>query len=150
MAGARLRAVDASVARCAGQGRQRLRAYACCARWIFYLGSPAEVAIIGDLQDGIMLECCAVWNPYLPNRVVAACQLPGDVETHPRCLYLWTAVGSRATAYVLRNYISATSTLADPAEVTRLLSSETSEGSTYSIHGVQVSGNLRAYCGASL
>jgi uncharacterized protein YyaL (SSP411 family) len=88
----------------------------------FYLSSPSEVALIGPLQAGDMMEMLrAVWSSYVPNKVVAAA-LADDTEA-ARIIPLLAdrpQVGDRATAYVCRNYICERPTT-DPAEVVSLL-----------------------------
>jgi uncharacterized protein YyaL (SSP411 family) len=88
----------------------------------FYLSSPAEVALIGKLNDDDMSAMLrAVWQPYAPNKVVAASE-PGDNEA-ARVVPLLAdrpQVKRSATAYVCRNYICEAPTT-DPAHVTRLL-----------------------------
>jgi uncharacterized protein YyaL (SSP411 family) len=92
----------------------------------FYLGSPAEVALIGDMRLEDMLDMLrAVWRPYVPNKVVAAAP-PGDTEA-ARVVPLLaerTQVDNRATAYVCRNYICQAPTT-NPSEVERLLARQT-------------------------
>ncbi len=87
-----------------------------------YLGSPAEIVLIGQLEAGDMTEMLyVVWGPYLPNKVVAA-SLPDD-EVSARIVPLLAGrpqIDGRATAYVCRNYVCQTPTT-DPAEVARLL-----------------------------
>ena len=88
----------------------------------FYLGSPAEVALIGDLQGGDMLAMVrAVWRTYVPNKVLAASQA-GDEEA-ARIIPLLAErpqEDHKATAYVCRNYICMAPTT-DPEEVVNLL-----------------------------
>jgi uncharacterized protein YyaL (SSP411 family) len=88
----------------------------------FYLSSPSEVALIGQLLAGDMLEMVrAVWGPYVPNKVVAAGE-PGDkvaAEIVP-LLADRPQVDGKATAYVCRNYVCEAPTT-DPEEVVRLL-----------------------------
>jgi uncharacterized protein YyaL (SSP411 family) len=88
----------------------------------FYLGSPAEVALIGDMRLEDMREMLrVVWEPYVPNKVVAAAP-PGD-EAAARVVPLLAdrpQREGRATAYVCRNYICQAPTT-DPSEVGRLL-----------------------------
>jgi uncharacterized protein YyaL (SSP411 family) len=89
----------------------------------FYISSPAEVAFIGDLESEEMAAMLrAVWQPYAPNKVIAASE-PGDEET-ARIVPLLAdrpQVRGHATAYVCRNYICEAPTT-DPDEVIRLLS----------------------------
>jgi uncharacterized protein YyaL (SSP411 family) len=96
----------------------------------FYLSSPSEVAIVGDLRSGPMLEMLrAVWGPYVPNKVVAAA-LPEDAEA-ARIVPLLAdrpQVDDKPTAYVCRNYICEMPTT-DPEEVVRLLNGGSSEAS---------------------
>jgi uncharacterized protein YyaL (SSP411 family) len=84
----------------------------------FYLGSPVEVALVGDLPSGDMQQMLqAVWRPYAPNKVVAA-SYPGD-EAAAAIVPLLAGrpqVGDRATAYICRNYICEAPTV-DPVEV---------------------------------
>ncbi len=91
----------------------------------FYLTSPAEVALIGELRAGDMAEMLrAVWRDYVPNKVVAAAA-PGDKDAARivPLLEARTEVDGRATAYVCRNYICQAPTT-DPAEVARLLNAK--------------------------
>jgi uncharacterized protein YyaL (SSP411 family) len=87
-----------------------------------YLGPSAEVALIGELRAGDMMEMLdAVWRPYAPNKVVAAAE-PEDVEA-TRIVPLLVdrpQVDGKATAYVCRNYICEAPTT-EPSEVARLL-----------------------------
>jgi uncharacterized protein len=92
----------------------------------FYLGSPAEVALIGDLRSGEMLEMLrAVWRSYVPNKVLAA-SFPGDEQAAQAIPLLADRpmVDDRVTAYVCRNYICQAPTT-DPEDVARLVMRET-------------------------
>jgi uncharacterized protein YyaL (SSP411 family) len=85
-----------------------------------YLGSPVEVALVGDLSSAGMGEMLsAVWRHYAPNKVVAAGQR-GDAEA-ARIVPLLAdrpQVKGKATAYLCRNYICLAPTT-DPEEVAR-------------------------------
>jgi hypothetical protein len=84
----------------------------------FYLGSPVEVALIGDLPGGDMQQMlAAVWRHYAPNKVVAA-SYPGDEGAAAIVPLLADRpqVQGHATAYICRNYICEAPTV-DPAEV---------------------------------
>lgn len=88
----------------------------------FYLGSPSEVALVGELGSAGMKEMLrSVWGVYVPNKVVAAREA-GDEEA-VRLVPLLAdrpQVKDKATAYVCRNYVCEAPTT-DPGEVTRLL-----------------------------
>jgi uncharacterized protein YyaL (SSP411 family) len=88
-----------------------------------YLSSPSEVALIGDLRSGEMLEMLrAVWGSYVPNKVVAACY-PEDEEAMrivPLLAYR-PPVDGHVTAYICRNYVCEAPTT-DPQEVVSMLS----------------------------
>ncbi len=90
----------------------------------FYLGSPVEAALIGDLQSaGMERMLRAVWRPYAPNKVVAA-GMPGD-EAAAQVVPLLAdrpPVGEEATAYLCRNYICEAPTT-KPEEVEKKLRS---------------------------
>jgi uncharacterized protein YyaL (SSP411 family) len=91
----------------------------------FYLGSPAEVALIGDMRLDDMREMLrAVWSTYVPNKVVAGSP-PGDKAAAKVVPLLADRpqVDGRATAYICRNYVCQAPTT-DPAEVTRLLAAK--------------------------
>jgi len=72
----------------------------------FYLSEPKEIAIVGKLDSHeVKLFCEEVYSRYLPNKVVAACEL-GD-EAAPAAIKLLmgrSAIDSQATGYVCRNY----------------------------------------------
>jgi uncharacterized protein YyaL (SSP411 family) len=91
-----------------------------------YLGPSAEVAIIGEMRAGDMMEMLrAVWNPYVPNKVVAAAE--AEDEEAARIVPLLAdrpQVDGKATAYVCRNYICEAPTT-EPLEVARLLTNRT-------------------------
>ncbi|HKP51725.1 MAG TPA: thioredoxin domain-containing protein [Chloroflexia bacterium] len=95
-----------------------------------YLGPSAEVAIIGELRAGDMMEMLrAVWQPYVPNKVVAAAE--GEDEEAARIVPLLAdrpQVDGKATAYVCRNYICEAPTT-DPVEVARLLTNRAKQSS---------------------
>jgi uncharacterized protein YyaL (SSP411 family) len=88
-----------------------------------YLGPSSEVALIGEMRAGDMMEMLqAVWQPYLPNKVVAAAE--SDDEQATGIIPLLAdrpQVDGHATAYVCRNYICEAPTT-EPEEVARLLS----------------------------
>lgn len=88
----------------------------------FYLSSPSEVALIGQIQAGDMQQMLrAVWRPYVPNKVVAAAPPGDDAARTVPLLADRPQVDNCATAYVCRNYVcDAPST--DPDEVERMLS----------------------------
>ncbi len=84
----------------------------------FYLSSPAEIALIGDMQGGDMQEMLrAVWQPYAPNKVVAA-SYHDDTSAAFMIPLLANRpqVDNKATAYICRNYICEAPTT-NPAEV---------------------------------
>ena len=91
----------------------------------FYLSAPSEIAIIGNLGAEDTWELVrAVWQNYVPNKVVAA-SFPGDEEA-ARVVPLLAdrpQAHGKATAYVCRNYICNAPTN-DPGEVARQLSGE--------------------------
>ncbi len=95
-----------------------------------YLGPSAEVAIVGELRAGDMMEMLrAVWQPYVPNKVVAAAE--ADDEEAARIVPLLAdrpQVDGKATAYVCRNYICEAPTT-DPVEVARLLANKAKQSS---------------------
>ncbi len=97
----------------------------------FYLSSPAEVALIGDLESPDMAAMLrAVWKHYVPNKVIAASE-PNDAEA-ARAIPLLEErrrLGTRATAYVCRNYVCKSPTT-DPEVVSRLLSGGTFDVAT--------------------
>ncbi len=72
----------------------------------YYLGTPKEIAIVGDLEsDGTRALLNEVWKPYLPNKVVAIAP-PGE-NSAPTLLPLLRDRGlmnERPTAYVCENY----------------------------------------------
>jgi uncharacterized protein len=91
----------------------------------FNLSAPAEVALIGPLQSGPMLEMLrAVWQQYIPNKVVAASEA-GDEEAARivPLLAFRPQVNDSVTAYVCRNYICEAPTT-DPATIVRQLAGE--------------------------
>ncbi len=87
-----------------------------------YLGPSLEVALVGQLQAGDMMEMLqAVWQPYRPNKVVAAAL--ADDEESARIIPLLAGrpqMDGRATAYVCRNYICEAPTT-DPDVMGKLL-----------------------------
>jgi uncharacterized protein YyaL (SSP411 family) len=88
----------------------------------FYLGGPAEVALVGYFdRDDLKALVRAVWQPYAPNKVVAACE-PGDLQAPQEVPLLEgrTSIRGKATAYVCRNYICQ-APATDPEEVIREL-----------------------------
>ena len=90
----------------------------------FYLGGPAEVALIGPLESPAMQDLIrATWRPYAPNKVVAGHQ-PGDSDSIANIPLLENRpmLHGSPTAYVCRNYICEVPT-SDPSEVVRLLTS---------------------------
>ena len=72
----------------------------------FYLSEPKEIAIVGKIDSHEVRSFAEqIYSRYLPNKVVAACE-PGD-EAAAESINLLigrTAVNSKATAYVCRNY----------------------------------------------
>jgi len=72
----------------------------------FYLSSPLEIAIVGDQSDELFNELNqAVWDIYLPNRVIAP--LKDDFKRAPEIVPLLTGrngIGGPATAYVCRSH----------------------------------------------
>ena len=88
----------------------------------FYLGGPAEVALIGPLASPAMQDLVkATWRPYAPNKVVAGYD-PTDSDPMPDILLLENRamLHGGPAAYVCRNYICEAPT-SDPSEVVRLL-----------------------------
>jgi uncharacterized protein len=89
----------------------------------FYLSSPIEVALVGRLGTHEMQTLVrAVWQPFCPNKVVAARE-PDD-EDAARIVPLLEArpqVKGLPTAYLCRNYICEAPTT-DPEQVRRELS----------------------------
>jgi uncharacterized protein YyaL (SSP411 family) len=73
----------------------------------FYLSEPKEIALIGSLDSHEIRSFVeAIYLRYLPNKVVAASE-PND-EQSPSAIALLadrTAIDSKATAYVCRNYV---------------------------------------------
>ena len=72
----------------------------------FYLSSPTEVALVGSFSAPEMLQMLrAVWDLYLPNKVVAA---PAGDEQAAALVPLLAerpSVNNMVTAYICRNYI---------------------------------------------
>src|SRR6185369_6678191 len=70
----------------------------------FYLSAPLEIAIVGKLSDGRFVEMTkAVWDTYLPNRVIAT--LAKDFDRAPEVVPLLANrndPGLSAVAYVCR------------------------------------------------
>ena len=101
----------------------------------FYLGSPAEVALIGSLQSGELLEMLrVVWRGYVPNKVVAASEAGDEVAAKVIPLLAdRPQVKGHATAYVCRNYICLAPTTT-PEELARQLTGE----QTNDFQGVEV------------
>lgn len=96
----------------------------------FYLGGPAEVALIGPFENPVMQELVrATWRPYAPNKVVAGYQ-PSDSGTIPDIPLLENRpmLHGNPAAYVCRNYICEAPT-SDPAEVVRLLTGRPTDNS---------------------
>jgi hypothetical protein len=88
----------------------------------FYLSSPSEVALVGDMQTGDMQEMLRVMRqPYVPNKVVAAAH-PDDKEA-ARIVPLLAErpqMDNRPTAYVCRNYVCEAPTT-DPQQAQQML-----------------------------
>jgi len=73
----------------------------------FYLSEPKEIAIVGKLDSHEVRSFSEeIYSRYLPNKVVAACE-PGDQSTASEIKLLMerSAIDSKATAYVCRNYV---------------------------------------------
>ena len=73
----------------------------------FYLGSPREIAIVGDLdlhQTRLLRK--AAWQPYVPNKVVAQAA-PGDSRSSDLIPLLRDRqpVENLPTAYVCEHFI---------------------------------------------
>jgi hypothetical protein len=101
----------------------------------FYLGSPAEVALVGSLQSGELLEMLrVVWRGYVPNKVVAASEAGDEAAASVIPLLAERPqVKGHATAYVCRNYICLAPTTS-PEELARQLAGE----QTNNFEGVEV------------
>jgi len=72
----------------------------------FYLGTPVEVAVVGRQSDARLPELLrAIWQTYLPNRVIALCteQLGEAARLIPLLLDRDT-LASEPTAFVCQNY----------------------------------------------
>jgi len=72
----------------------------------YYLGTPKEIAIVGDLEsDGTRALLNEVWKPYLPNKVVAIAP-PGENSALTLLPLLRDRglMNDRPTAYVCENY----------------------------------------------
>jgi hypothetical protein len=84
----------------------------------FYLGSPREIAVIGDADTAETQSLLGeIWKPYLPNKVVARAA-PGD-SAAPKSVPLLRdrpQLDKKATAYVCENYTCKTPTVS-PAEL---------------------------------
>lgn len=84
----------------------------------FYLGSPREIAVIGDADAAeTRLLLAEIWKPYLPNKVVARAA-PGDsaaAESIP-LLRDRPQLDKKATAYVCEHYACKTPAVS-PAEL---------------------------------
>jgi uncharacterized protein YyaL (SSP411 family) len=89
----------------------------------FYLSSPVEVALVGRLGTHDMQTLVrAVWQPFSPNKVVAARE--ADDEEAAKVVPLLEArpqIKGLPTAYLCRNYICEAPTT-DPEQVRRELS----------------------------
>jgi len=72
----------------------------------FYLSEPKEIAIVGKLDSHEVRSFGEeIHSRYLPNKVIAACE-PGDetAALEIKLLAGRSAIDSKATAYVCRNY----------------------------------------------
>jgi len=72
----------------------------------FYLGSPLEIAIVGNQDNAGLLQLWRIlWGTYLPNRIIA---LSGGASEHAAfqipLLSGRQPVGTHATAFVCQNY----------------------------------------------
>jgi len=72
----------------------------------FYLSEPKEIAIVGKLNSHeIRLFGEQIYSRYLPNKVVAGCEQGDEAAASAiKLLAGKSAVDSKATAYVCRNY----------------------------------------------
>jgi len=72
----------------------------------FYLSSPLEIAIVGEGADSQLAQMKqAVWETYLPNRVIAL--LTAEFDRAPEVIPLFNGrnhVDRQATAYVCRSH----------------------------------------------
>ena len=73
----------------------------------FYLDAPVEIALVGDEADARLSELLqAVWQTYVPNRVIALC-----TEGHEKAADVIPLLSSRntlesqPTAFICQNYI---------------------------------------------
>lgn len=93
----------------------------------YYLGTPKEIAIVGDVEsDGTLALLNEVWQPYLPNKVVAIAP-PGE-NSAPTLIPLLRdrgLINDRPTAYVCENYACQT-----PVTDREKLASQLSERAT--------------------
>ncbi|MGI9167035.1 MAG: thioredoxin domain-containing protein [Pyrinomonadaceae bacterium] len=93
----------------------------------YYLGTPKEIAIVGDVEsDGTLALLNEVWKPYLPNKVVAIAA-PGEnrAPTLIPLLQNRGLINDRPTAYVCENHACQT-----PATDREKLASQLSERAT--------------------
>lgn len=72
----------------------------------FYLGTPVEVAIVGEESDPRLPELLrAIWQAYLPNRVIALCtERAANASAVIPLLLNRDALSSEPTAFVCQNY----------------------------------------------
>jgi uncharacterized protein YyaL (SSP411 family) len=72
----------------------------------FYLSSPLEIAIVGEKSDERFAGLKkALWDTYLPNRVIALCD--DDFDQAPAVIALLAgrnSIGNQPTAYVCRSH----------------------------------------------
>jgi uncharacterized protein len=72
----------------------------------FYLGTPVEVAVVGRQSDARLPELLrAIWQTYLPNRVIALCtEQLGEASRVIPLLLDRDTLASEPTAFVCQNY----------------------------------------------
>jgi len=72
----------------------------------FYLTSPLEIALVGDVKDERFLELRrTLWETYLPNRVIAQCVQDFDRAAAQVPLVIdRNTLTTQPTAFVCRNY----------------------------------------------
>jgi uncharacterized protein len=88
----------------------------------FYLGSPLEIAIVGNEDDAGWHQLWrALWDKYLPNRVIAPCT--GDFERSAQEIPLLrdrNTLSSRTTAFVCQAYVCQSPAISASELVTQL------------------------------
>jgi uncharacterized protein YyaL (SSP411 family) len=89
----------------------------------FYLGTPTEIAIIGD-NDSIQTRLLrkAAWQPYVPNKVIGQAA-PGDSRSRELIPLLRDRglVDNRPAAYVCEHF-TCTEPVTDPEKLISQLS----------------------------